>query len=202
MENIKYFSIKDVHDPKNKAGYPFFGDMSKWISASLGDNGLHARIKRQVLETCLLWAADFSGKLKNCAFISDKALTALQKWETDGDSERPSFVHEHVIPKKVIADWILDNYRRLNLDALKIERLLRLSVYCLVLKEEDRQLSKNAKQTLLEKDEILEMASQGEISLDAEETINKIWSRYRLCCSEKGEQAPIKVTKQDKKVIS
>ena len=138
MEIVKDKCIRGVHKKSNKKGYPYLDRLSKWIEKTLQDDSLDGKIKKQVLETSLLWAADFSGKLRkrkhnvvvSCEFVSEAALSAL----TNGDAV--AYTHEHVIPKNVIRDWILANR---TLSACQIENLLRMSVYCLVTKDEDTE---------------------------------------------------------------
>lgn len=179
---VKFPEILNSHFKGNKSGYPEIAELSQWVVKTLRER-LDPRIKRQVLKTCLWWAADFSGKIKKnknkveikCTFVSKAALQQLEDWK-NGACDYPELVHEHVIPKTVIIDWILE--KQGLLDATQVGRLLDLSVYCLILKSEDNKLTAECKQhwPVTDCGAILNKVANGE-SVEA----NIIWVRYDKC---------------------
>ncbi len=189
---MEYPSIEGVHETKK--GFPSLNELSRWIANTLRDEQIHERIKEQVIITSLLWAADYSGKMEkfksrtpSIKFMSRRAVEQIDRGDDSG------LVHEHIIPKKMLSQAIWETFRRDHAQKNQcieeeILRLLRLSVYCLVTKEEDQILSKNGFRQTGPGPAPLKEIVDGKVSL------GHIWCRYSECRDlDKNTPAPIEV---------
>ena len=187
---MEFPSIEGVHETKK--GFPSLDELSRWIANTLRDEQIHERIKEQVIITSLLWAADYSGKkakfksrTPSIKFMSRRAVEQIDRGDDSG------LVHEHIIPKKMLSRAIWEAYRKDHgqkdqcLEE-EILRLLRLSVYCLVTKEDDRILSKNGFRET-------GRAPLQEI-VDGKGSLSHVWCRYSECRDlDKNTPTPIEV---------
>jgi len=63
------------------------------------------KLATKLIKDFVLWKwSERHGKYKGCKHWSK---SAFEQYETDGDS---NLIHEHVIPRKVLADWLMRKY--------------------------------------------------------------------------------------------
>lgn len=93
----------------------------------------HPKIVEEVLKGALWWSADYTGKGLKCQFRSETAHNRILRHAIK-DIKGQEFVHEHIVPKTLILEELLKLNTGCNLDtlAIDVERLLNLSIYCLI----------------------------------------------------------------------
>lgn len=142
----------------SKNNFPNIEELSNDVCLIINGK-FHYQIKKQVIDGALWWMADYAGKGVNCQFKSKSATERIAKGDMSG------FVHEHIIPKKLIREELMTLSGHATIEM--VEKLLRLSIYCLVTKEEDMRLAKKHKQIMPSNGRMNENASPAEI-----------WARY------------------------
>ncbi|MCX7166554.1 MAG: hypothetical protein NTV11_09790 [Rhodocyclales bacterium] len=123
-----------------KKGFPDVDKLTEDVSNVLNDPQLHSRIKQQVLDGALWWMADYSGKGLKCQFRSKKADGICKPLLPGSKVTGLGLVHEHIIPKNLIRGQL--SKLTIPVDKEEVKRLLKLSAYCLVHKDDDAQLNK------------------------------------------------------------
>lgn len=109
---------------------------------------------------------------KKTKIIGNKywSKSAINKYEKTKESKE--FIFEHIVPKKIFIDYILDNPTFFNgMRYQEIKKLLdKILVGCVITKEEDQKLKANGLKQKMPKDrtDILEIAKNP-------------WARYKEC---------------------
>lgn len=142
----------------SKNNFPNVNELSNDVCTIINGK-FHYQVKKQVIDGALWWMADYAGKGVNCSFKSKLAIEKITRGDMNG------FVHEHIIPKKLIREKLMALSGHATIE--QVEKLLCLSTYCLVTKEEDIRLTKKHKQVMPNNCWMNDNASPAEI-----------WGRY------------------------
>ncbi|MDH2915615.1 MAG: hypothetical protein PXX77_01935 [Gallionella sp.] len=162
MNYPEIFNIKQ----KTKTGFPSLGELSESIAIVLNNEKLHPRIKQQVLDGALWWAADYAGKGFNCPFRSEAAEKTCKQLQRDGKPiTKQGLIHDHIIPKKLLREALgaLDKPVQPN----AVLPYLKLSIYCLITEKDNKQLKRQA------------MPEGNDNWKPPRATANDIWARYK-----------------------
>lgn len=122
-----------------KKGFPDVTALSQSVVFILNaKQNLHPKFTQQVLDGALWWMADYTGNGLKCSFRS-KMADDICRGITNGNIGNQGLIYKHIIPKNPIRDKLLA--LPIPVDHVEVERLLKLSVYCLVHESDDKDLN-------------------------------------------------------------
>ena len=137
---MNYPKVSNIKQ-ETKTGFPSLDELCKNIAIVLNNEELHPRIKQQVLDGALWWAADYAVKGFNCPFRSEAAENKCKQLQRDGKPiTKQGLIHDHIIPKKLLREALGALDKPVHPDAVLF--YLKLSVYCLITEKDNEELNK------------------------------------------------------------